>query len=176
MTARFEIIDAKPWHCGVMARVLRDEHKKVVERAGASAHRLLRECFDQSPFRRAWLIDGELAALGGVMGTIVSPSGTVWLALSQKATRYPIAIIKEARRQLAEILSVRREIVTTIVFGDDAARRLAIFLNFHVSHDQFGGAAYSKAERQWLYKFVETCDERIVSVGDVRGVIMGYHS
>lgn len=173
---KFEIVEAKPWHCGAMARMLRHRHLAIVEQAGVNVHRELRQCFDASAFRRAWLIDGELAAIGGVMGTLASPTGTIWLALSERATRYPLAIVKEARRQIADIMATRQQILTSIVFGDDAARRLAIFLNFHVAHDGVGDAAYSRAARKALSQAVETYDERIVSFGGVRAVIMGYRA
>ena len=175
MTPRFEIVEAKPFHCGQMARLLRREHAITIERAGVSPHREMRFCFDQSPWRRAWLIDGRLAALGGVMGTMASASGTIWLAISEEATRFPIEIVKEARRQLDEIVQIKHEVMTTVVFGDDAARRLAIFLGFHVQDNGPGAPAYSKASRRMLSRFVDTYEERIVSVGKVRAVLMGYH-
>ena len=126
----FEIIEAKAHHCGQMARLLRHEHADAVAWGPVASHRKLRECFELSSWRRAWLIDGRLAGLGGVTGTIASARGAIWLALSDGATRYPVAIVKEARRQLDEITRIKQEVVTTIVLGDAASRRLADFLGF----------------------------------------------
>jgi hypothetical protein len=175
MSARFEVVEAKAWHCGAMARLLRKEHAIVIERAGLNAHRELRACFDQSAFRRVWLIDGRLAALGGVIGTSMNASGMVWLALSQEATRHPIAIVKEARRQLDTLMLTKQEVMTTVVFGDEAARRLAIFLGFHVEHDGMGAPAQSRQSRRMMSQFVEKHEERIVDIGKVRAALMGYH-
>ena len=126
MTPRFEIVDAKRYHCGQMARMLRAEHQRIAAGTGTNLHKELVSCFDQSSFRKAWLINGNLAAVGGVMGTLASPSGHIWLAMTDEATDYPGRIVREARRQLAELMKTKQEVMTTILLDDDAARRLAV--------------------------------------------------
>lgn len=175
MSPRFEIVEAKRHHCGQMSRALRREHFLAIFPSGTNIHAELLGCFDQSSFRKAWLMDGKLAGLGGVIGTLASPSGMIWLALSEAATRYPLAIVKEARRQLDGLMGVRRELTTTVVIGDGAAIRLAVFLGFHVAHEGPGAPALSRQSRRLLNGFVETYDERILTVGKVRAVLMGYH-
>ena len=108
MSPRFEIIEAKTRHCGQITRRLRAEHTLALSRTGARTHDELRQCFMDSATRRAWLIDGELSALGGVTGPLMSPYGYVWLAISEKARRYPIQIIQTARAQLSEIMLTKQ--------------------------------------------------------------------
>ncbi len=127
---RFEIVEAKPWHCGAMVRLLRREHQKAVAMVGLNSHRELRAAFDDSIFRKAWLLDGKLAALGGVTGPAISSYGLIWLALTNEATKYPMAVIKEARRQIAEIMRTKRLLISSILEGDKASERFAIFLGF----------------------------------------------
>jgi hypothetical protein len=74
---KFEIVEAKAWHCGAMSRALRLEHQKAVAMIGLNSHRELRGMFDESIFRKAWLIDGRLAAVGGVTGPALSSYGIV---------------------------------------------------------------------------------------------------
>ena len=81
------------------------------------------------------MIDGRLGGLGGVTGPAASAFGMVWLALSIEATRYPLAIIKEARRQLEEIMVVKRSLATLILDGDEASMRFAVFLGFHAENE-----------------------------------------
>lgn len=157
--AVFTVVPAQPWHCGQILRRIRPRHRAIVSSLGLDTHhvhRALRRQFDGSAFRRAWLINGELAALGGVEGTVLSPTGFVWLALTERATQYPIAIIKEARRQLDEIMRTKIELVTTLLPGDDAAKRLAIFLGFQITDGGLGDRAYSRAGRRTLAHYVET--------------------
>lgn len=170
-----EIVDARLHHCGQMSRLLRTEHHGALAKLGINTHRELRARYNESPFRKAWIVDGELAALGGVMGSTLATAGFVWLALSQRATRYPLAIVREARRQLDEIMLVKRELATTIINGDEAAKRLAIFLGFHVSHGGRGDRAFSRFGRRDLASFIETYPDSRIAIGNNFVIAMGYH-
>lgn len=171
----FEIIPARAHHCGQMARMLRVEHSAAIALLGMDSHRELRRVFDVSSFRRAWFINGKLAGLGGVMGTKLAIGGFIWLALTEPARRYPVAIVKEARRQLAEIMLVKRELATTVINGDESARRLAIFLGFHASHEGPGQQAFSRFGRRDLARYVETDPDCRIPLGNGFAVALGYH-
>ena len=171
----FSVVPAKIHHCGLMARLLRDDHRAAVTSLGHDTHSELRKVFADSSFRRAWLINGKLAALGGVTGSILEPVGMVWLALSRDVLRYRLAIVKEARRQLAEIMVTKRELATTIVPTDAAALRLAIFLGFHVGHDDEGDVAQGRAARQRLASHIAVRPQCRVPFGSGHLILMGYH-
>lgn len=127
---KFEIIEAKPYHVGQILHRLRKEHRAALDATSVNAHRELRSVFDKSSFRRAWFCDGELFAVGGVTGTLLSGSGFIWLAMAEKASRFPVAIVREARKQLAEIVQTRTELITTILCADPTSRRFAWSLGF----------------------------------------------
>lgn len=173
---RFEVIEARPHHCGNIVRRMRSEHRAAIARTGMDAHRELRGIFDVSMFRKAWLIDGRLAALGGVTGPALSPIGFVWVVMTNAALRYPIEIVKEISRQMQEIMTVKRELATTIIGGDDAALRMAIHLGFHVADDGPGRPAYSRAARRDLVRFIETNPDLRLPVGHGYAIAMGYHA
>ena len=158
-----------------MARLLRTEHHHAILRAGANVHRELRQCFEDSSFRRAWLIDGHLAALGGVRAPSMCAHGYVWLALTNQAARHPVAVVREAKRQLASIMVTKRELATTLIDGDDAARRFAVFLGFHVAHDGVGSPAISRAGRRTLLENLNSYEDRRVRVGNSFVTAVGYH-
>jgi hypothetical protein len=172
---KFEVIEAKEFHCGQILRRLRIEHREAIERVGANAHHELRALFDSSYLRRAWLIDGKLAALGGVSGSIMSHYGFVWVALSSEAMKYPVALVREAKRQIEEIMATKSQLVTTIVGGDDGAKRFAIFLGFHCDHDGLGSPAYSKFSRRNLANYLESTPDLRVPIGKGYIIPMGYH-
>ena len=165
MNPRYEIVEARPFHCGQMARALRREHRELLARVGADAHRELRACFDQSSFRRAWLIDGRLAALGGLTGSMLSGDGMLWLALSDEATRHPFAVVREARKQLDEMMRVKRVLSAGVMGGDDAAARLAVFLCFTAAGSTFLGPAFSKAGRRLLERELKCNADLRIPVG-----------
>jgi hypothetical protein len=124
----FELVDAKLWHCGQMARMARDGH--AVTMMGISQHHELRLAFQQSPYKKSWLIDGKLAAIGGVIGPTIAAHGIIWLTFSNLVSRYPVAATKLMRKELAEIMVVKRLLYCTIIDGDQASERFATFLGF----------------------------------------------
>jgi len=133
MSSVFKVVDAKPWHCGVMARLLRDDYQKMLLGAGAPAHAQLRAVYDRSCLARSWMIDGRLAGLGGLVGTLASSDAYIWLALSQEAMTFPHHVVAEARRQLAEFLTTKQELWTTVTPSDPAALRFAKFIGFFIN-------------------------------------------
>jgi hypothetical protein len=149
---KFEIIEARPHHCGQMARIVRQEYRHRFEAMGFQPHRELRVEFDRSYFRRAWLIDGRLAALGGVAGTMAGSAGYVWLALSEAAMSKPLAVVREAKRQLAEIMETKTAIQARILTDDEPARRFALFMGFRPASD--GMIEYRRAWPQVSDPFV----------------------
>jgi hypothetical protein len=175
MMPHFQVVEAKIHHCGKMVRRLRSEHARAIAGLGVDPHLELINIYSVSAFKRAWLIDGELAALGGVSGALISPYGYVWLALSNLALRYPLAVIKEARRQLDQIMLVKRELATTVIGDDVVAQRFAIFLGFHVEHGGRGSPALSRFLRRDFSSYLgENADLR-KPYGNGYIFQMGYH-
>lgn len=170
----FTIIEAKPWHCGQMARALRAEHREVIARIGIDCHKELRARFNASSFRRAWLIDGQLAALGGVVGSKLSSCGMVWLALSHVAGRFPLETVREARRQLAELMQTKRDLWTTILDDDAASKRFAIFLGFVPGEEILAAPAQSRFGRRDIADKVKNNVLARVRVGTGEGIVMAY--
>jgi hypothetical protein len=159
-----------------MCRLLRHEHQEAAMRVGLDAHKEMRALFDMSAFRKAWLADGKLIGLGGVVGTVISPGGFIWLALSEQAKKYPIALVKEARRQLDEIMVTKVELATTIIGGDDAAKRLAVFLGFHVADIGPGMTARSRFGRRDLSRYLDSDPELRIPLGGSYAIRMAYHA
>lgn len=174
MTPTFQIIPAKPWHCGAMVRRLRLEHRKAVAQLGLNSHRELFERYGASSYRRALLIDGHLEALGGVTGSALSGEGYVWLALSAKAARYPLALVREARRHLDLAMQTRSVLVTTVLDGDVAAQRFAIFLGFVLAHDEAAQPAASRAGRRVLAHRAAIDPEARIEIGTGSAVVLAY--
>lgn len=129
---KFEIVPAKIWHSGQIIRQLREEHRYAAAWLGINSHQEIRDRFDASLFAKSWLIDGKLAAMGGVCGSVLSDEGFVWLALTEEAARYRYAAAREARRQIAEIMVVKRNLFTTLIPEDRTALRFAMRLGFEV--------------------------------------------
>jgi hypothetical protein len=132
--SRFDVTEAKVWHCGAIIRGLRSEHKAAVAWLGLNSHREIRDKFDASTFRRAWFIDNRLSGLGGVVGSALSTDGFIWLALTQDGANHSYAVAREAVRQMAEIMRVKHVLRTTLIPEDKTALRFATRLGFEIEH------------------------------------------
>ena len=127
---KFEIIPGRLSHCGQIVRRLRHDYARAFLTLGINPHRELRTCFDASYLRNAWLINGKLEGLGGVFGGALSSAGYIWLALSQEATRYPVAMLKTARKQMEEIGATKHTLIASVFVHDHAAARFIARLGF----------------------------------------------
>ena len=174
MSPRFEVVEAKVWHCGQMLRRLRREHMWAIACLGVDSHRELRQRFDESSFRRAWLVDGKLAGIGGVTGSPLATEGMVWLALSHDAMRYPLEMVRESRRQLDGLMRSRRRLLTTILAGDEAAKRVAVFVGFVAADERPEPRAVSRYGRRALIETVASKDDIRVPMGSGFAVVMQY--
>lgn len=171
----FEIIPAKPWHCGIIARKARAEHRAAVSALGIDLHRELAARFADTLEPKAWLIDGRVAALGGVLGTGLCAGGYVWLAITDEAAKHPLALVREAKRQLDQVMSIRRELATVLLPTDKAALRLAAYLGFHVKDSGLGSPAHDRAGRIALRRYLEGATELRIAMGTGGAIPVGYH-
>lgn len=122
--------EAKPYHTGRIARTLRAAHRELLTGMGVNIHRELRAMFDASMWTRAWFLDGELMAIGGVTGTALSTEGVIWLALSEAATHHPLRLAREVKRQFAVPFLSKHRLLALVMKDDAAALRFAYFLGF----------------------------------------------
>lgn len=129
----FRLAEAKLHHCGQMARRLRSPQAQAMASIGLRSHAELRQRFTESAFKRSWLIDGKLAAIGGVTGSWISSEGLVWLALSEDCARHPRQTALTARAQLAEMLETRSQVFTLMFPSDPVSMRWVKFLGFEAA-------------------------------------------
>lgn len=166
------IVSAKRWHCDVIATQLRLETVAGLERMGLTPSDVMRRFFDESYKCFTLMIESEPAVMTGVTGSLLSPEGFVWAAVTDRATRYPVTVVRALQRCGDEFFVGKDELVTTIVDGDDKAMKLAIFLGGAVSRRGFGSQAISRQGRATLRSFIEDEPELHWRRGDASVVYM----
>jgi hypothetical protein len=171
----FQQREAKPQHCGMILKRLRHEHHQALAKLGRNAHQELRRIFDDSTYRRTWFHGERIAGIAGVTGPLAAPYGYVWMALAEETTRRPTAIIRCALDYLDEVMVVKRELATTIIGGDEAAKRLAVFLGFHVEDNGPGAPAFTRVGRRSLSRHLDSTPDLRLPVGEGFIIGMGYH-
>lgn len=134
-----EIVPARRYHCGQISRLLRDQQAQVILHAGRKPHHDLRRAYDASSFRASWLIDGKLMAMGGLTGSILSPEGFLWLAISKEAEEeHPIATARAARYQVEAMLEKKERLYVSVLKDDRKSVALCYSLRFLHERDLDG--------------------------------------
>lgn len=176
MSRSYAVVEATRGHVLQVARRLRGRHVAAIGSVGLDVRRALLAAFDGSAFRRAWLIDGRPEAVGGISGTMASSTGVVWLALTDIAETMPRAVVREARRQISEIMATKQHLETAIVVGDAPSWRFAEFLGFRLKHPSEDRLILSDGlKRRALGDILAAAPEfRVALAGGVSGILAQY--
>ena len=142
--ARYEMTECRRWHCGQMARRMRRADREAMLAVGCDPHREIVHRFQESAYRRAWLVDGELGAVGGVSGTLAASDGYIWMVVAESATRHALALARMTLGQLATVSLTFRSVVSLMMAADERAIEFARFLGFCVVD---GGPAWGVVMR-----------------------------
>jgi hypothetical protein len=73
---------------------------------GITPAQALERSYRTSVWSRTLLIDGEIAAVGGCAGTLLSGIGHPWLLTTAAVERIPVGFVREGQRQIAEMLTM----------------------------------------------------------------------
>lgn len=165
-----EITEARVRHCGQISRTMRVDHHRLLLSMGVPIHRELRSMFEGSYYRRAAHLDGTLAAIWGVESTPVSSDGRVWLVLAQHAIKYPLTIIRQARKELTHLAGTKSCLTTTVIANDEPGIRLAVMLGFQVDNDLEGLRAHDRKGRGRLMRYLKGNPDLLVPAGSAQQI------
>lgn len=93
------IVPATMAHVNELARTINVEDRMEAEGMGYKANRLLWRSWKMSCLRSAGLVDGEVAAIWGVMGSFIGLTGVAWLVTGHKARTVPALVFTRIYRQ-----------------------------------------------------------------------------
>lgn len=105
--AEYRIVDAERSHIAQLVDNMREADAAEATALGFRPRAALWRSFRRGIMRRSAFIDGEIAAMWGLCGNLLSNEGTPWLATTPVIERMPVAFIKEARREVARMISIR---------------------------------------------------------------------
>lgn len=102
-----QILDSMPLHVAKLKMNLRIEDVHEVLRLGISVQKALWLSYRESLIRKSALIDGEIAAMWGAKGNIMSQEGTVWLLTSPQIKKVsPLQFARIYQSQVYEMLKL----------------------------------------------------------------------
>jgi hypothetical protein len=107
MTGRCVIVPSSIGDVYRVANNLRREDRAEITGFGLDPREALRTSFRHSVLRRTAFVDGEIAAMWGLGGAMLSDAGSPWLMTTPVVERVPVMFLKVGRAQLNEMLAQR---------------------------------------------------------------------
>lgn len=130
---RYRVVPATMAHCYALARNLRDGDRKEIAVCGLEPRRAIRGCYRQSIFARTAFIDGEIAAMMGMAGVLLSDVGEPWLLTTPAIERLPTFFLREARKGVQEMLAIKPKLEGYVDASYEGACDFLTALDFRLS-------------------------------------------
>ncbi len=122
---------------------MRAADRAEIEAVGLVPRHVLMQLWRASIQPKVALIDGEVAAAWGDASPVLALEGSVWAFTAPVIERLPLAFYREARREIAEYLTVRRLLRAHVSCDYDRALRFFGMLGFKASEPiAVGGGMY----------------------------------
>ena len=106
--ANVRIVSCRAAHIAEIARTMRSEDRAEITATGMQVKHFLFRLYAESPlYRRAALVDGEVAAVWGDMAPLLATEGQMWLLTAPPVERVPLAFMREVKAHVKKHLEVR---------------------------------------------------------------------
>jgi hypothetical protein len=132
MSAGYVIVDAKLSHIRAIVARLRPDDLAEIAATGMKPRHLLTGLWRESHIRRAALVDGEIAAVWGCAGTMLSPVGEAWLLTAPAVAKLPLAFLKETREEMRAMLATKRIVTSGVLASYESSIRFMRMVGFTV--------------------------------------------
>lgn len=131
--AEYRIVDAERWHVGMLDKKLRAEDVAEAISLGLKTKSALWKSFRSSVLRKTAFVDGEIAAMWGMGGNLLSDEGRPWLATAAPVEKVPIAYVKIGKMAVSEMLSLRSNLRNVVPVNYPKAVRFVRMIGFSLS-------------------------------------------
>lgn len=139
------IVDALPGHVNMLVERLREADAQECHDIGLAPKKAIWHSFRRSFIRKAAFVDGEIAAMWGICGTVLGPLGDLWLMTTPAIERAPFAFIREAKAEVALALELFPRVRGILSCDYTGAVRLVKLLGFKLTPVGDGFAVFEKA-------------------------------
>jgi hypothetical protein len=115
-----------------LSATLRPEDRAEIEAIGQKPRHFLIHLWLTSPYRRAYFVDGRIAAVAGYQGTLLSTIGHAWMLTTPEVERVPIGFLKAARQGRDEMLESVSALISGVAASYERSIRFMRLLGFEI--------------------------------------------
>lgn len=127
---RYIIVDTERAHAALLARALRDDDRAEIAAGGITDRKAVWRSYKQSVLCKTAFVDGEIAAMWGLGGTLMSRRGEPWLLTTHAVEKVPLDFAREARKAVREMLTIRPILSNYVLASYERAVRLLQIIGF----------------------------------------------
>ncbi len=129
----------------VLARTLRPMDRAEIEGTGLCVRHTLQWLWRESLWKRCATVDGEVAAVWGVQGSVLDMDVSPWAFTAPAIEHAKLAFYRETRREIAEILTIHRRMSCLVLDEYEGAIRFFGAMGFRFGEPEtVGGAKYRR--------------------------------
>ena len=129
----YQIVESEFAHIAALCGALRYDDWAEITCFGLRPFRVIRECFKTSYLRRSVFVENELAAMWGLSGVMLSGEGRPWLLTSKAIEKIPVSFVREARCEVAAMLTMCQRLDGFTTESYPKAQRFLRVLGFTLS-------------------------------------------
>src|SRR5215472_17174624 len=130
---RTELIPCKLGHIRAIANRLRSEEcEEIALLTGRPNRHVMIRMFLMSAYSRTFLVDGEIAAIGGDAAPLLASEGHLWLFTTPLVERVPLAFFRMMREEIAKQLEIRDRARSSVLASFTRCLRFYRMLGFEV--------------------------------------------
>lgn len=135
----YSIVESQSWHVAELVKAMREDDKIELTDFGVTPKKALWRSYRRAFMRRTAFVDGEIAAMWGLAGGLLSDHGEAWLLTTPAVEKLPMAFAKEGRKAALQMLDLRSSIFGHVAARYTKAIRLMRLIGFTIEEPtQFG--------------------------------------
>lgn len=144
------IVNTCPYHLRELAEAMTADSKDVASRLGYTPLKALWHSYRNSLYCKTGLIDGKIAAIWGLSGSMLAEVGKPWLIVSPEVKQSPLRIAFIYRKELNNMLKLFPVLEEWCPADNEPSIRMLELMGFRVDKNitPIGGVEYRKAERR----------------------------
>ena len=149
----YEVVPSSVRHIKALAAELRPAACQTLRAFGADPRRALHHAVRQSHYCRTAILKGQPVAMWGAAGAMLGDTVIVWGAFTLEAVRFPLAIVRGARSELAKLGRDGTSLHAMVAVADDKAILFAQTIGFDRTNEfevPDGMVAMSFGRPAWL--------------------------
>lgn len=149
MNPEITIVETRPEHIRMMAESMHERTSSTALRIGVSPRKALWRSYKQSIICRTAFINGKIAAVWGLAGTLMGETGYPWLVMAPVADDYPFKVAFIYRQELKRMQGMFPVLEDFVDETHDKAIRLLELMGFTIGTEriQAGEVVLRRAER-----------------------------